>query len=93
MKFNIYHAIKGNFFADNIPEESYKKVAFLEASSLDEAYAKTQNIDSGWVKNHNVTTELTQCRSTSVGDIIYNIEENQGYMVKDIGFEKVDILK
>ena len=93
MKFNIFHAIKGNFFADNLPKESYQKVASVEASSLDDAYAKTQNIDSAWVNNDGVTTFLGQCRSTSVGDIIYNTDEKQGYMVDNFGFKKVDVFK
>nr|WP_298655906.1 hypothetical protein [uncultured Flavobacterium sp.] len=93
MKFDIYHAIKGNFFADKLPAESYKKVASVNVSSLEDAYAKSQNIESTWTEHPDVITNLTECRSTSVGDIIYNTEESQGYMVMNIGFEKVDVFK
>lgn len=91
MKFDIYHSAKINFFEDILPKESYTKVASIETESLDEAYHQSQNISSSWLQNPTVITELTQCRSTSMGDIIYNIEEKQSYMVSGIGFKKVDM--
>jgi hypothetical protein len=93
MKFDIYHSHKLNYVAEKLTADSYKKVASIEASSLDDAYGKSQNIDSSWLKNPNVISSLDKCRSTCVGDIIYNIEEKQGYMVMNMGFHKVDVLK
>jgi len=93
MKFDIYQAKRGNFFADILPAESYTKVATVEAFDMDDAYYQSQNIESSWLQNPNVSSKLTQCRSTSVGDIIFNQKEKQGYMVMNIGFEKVDVLK
>lgn len=93
MKFDIYQAKTGNFFADILPAESYTKVATVEAKDLDDVYHQSQNIESSWLQNPNVSSQLTQCRSTSVGDIIFSHEENQNYMVMNIGFEKVDVLK
>lgn len=90
MKFDIYHSKQSNFFAESLPKESYQTVATIEASSLDEAYLKSQNIDSCWVNDPDVDSTLENCRSTSVGDIIINNDENQAYMVMDIGFEKVE---
>lgn len=93
MKFTIYQAIKGNFLGDVLPKEKYKKVAEVEGSCLEDVFVKTQNISSSWTNHPDVKTHLTQCRSTSVGDIIYNTEEKQSYMVANIGFEKVNVFK
>lgn len=93
MKFDIYHIKKTNFVAKKMPEVSYAKVGIVEAESLDDAYNKTQNIESSWLQNPDVSSPLTQCRSTSVGDIIFSQEEKQGYMVMQIGFKKVNVFK
>jgi len=91
MNFKIYQAQKGNFFADIIPASEYILVAEVEANSLDEAYSKSQNISKSWLKNNGVKSEYTNCRSTSVGDIIYSEEEKKGYLVDMVGFKNVDI--
>lgn len=93
MKFDIYHSHKLNYVAEKLTADSYKKVASIEASSLDDAYGKSQNIESSWLEHPGVVSSLEKCRSTCVGDIIYNTKENQGYMVMNIGFQKVDVLK
>jgi hypothetical protein len=55
--------------------EDYTKVAEVETSNLDEAYELTNNINSSWVINTKVKTELQAARSTSYGDVI---EDNEG---------------
>lgn len=66
----------------------YNEVAEVSASSLDEAYAMTQNIDSSWVKGAKVKTHLPACRSTSVGDVIKD-DSGDFHIVEMIGFSKL----
>lgn len=58
----------------------YAPVAKVQASSLSEAFKKSQHIE-GVVYKENV-------RSTSVGDII--IENQKPFLVKGDGFQEVD---
>lgn len=90
MKFDIYHSFRSNFLAESLPKESYQKVATVTAYSLEDAYMKSQNIESCWINDPDVDSALENCRSTSVGDIIINNDENQAYMVMDIGFEQAE---
>ena len=51
--------------------KDYHKVADVEATTLDEAYEKTNTISQPWVKNVGVKpVETTGCRSTSCGDVV-----------------------
>ena len=87
-KAKVYHKINPDFMPEHNPKrDDYKLVAEVDANDLDKVYARTQNIDSSWTKNSIVSTNLPQCRSTSVGDMI---EVNgQLHMVDMIGFKNV----
>lgn len=86
----IYHAnTLVNPFEEHpkFPDE-YTFVANVEVETLDEAYARSQNISSmSWVKNNKVKSNLSECRSTSVGDVI---EDNDGslWYCEMIGWKK-----
>lgn len=92
MRYKIYQAKKGNFFADKLPLEQYTCVAEMEAGDMEQVYAQSQNIDSSWLNNVGVkpTEGLTECRSTSVGDIIEDCENKEFYMVMMMDFEKIN---
>jgi hypothetical protein len=86
--FNIYHPFNGDMnLMANKNEFEYQQVGSVEASSIDEAYFKSQNWNDPWNMD-------TPCRSTSVGDIITD-EHGVVHMVKGMGFEEVstDVLK
>ena len=92
MEFEVYHSVRGNFSGEeNVKSNQYEKVAVVEADSLDDVYDMTQNISHSWTKNKGVKIPLKEiCRSTSIGDIIRNLNENQSYIVKMVGFKKIE---
>jgi hypothetical protein len=95
-KFTILQADGGNFLAEEISITKYKRIADIECKSIDEAYSLSQNIDSFWLENKQVTvypySEYQKAaRSTSVGDLIHSEEEDKYYMVENMGFSEIKI--
>lgn len=97
-KYTILQAIKGNWSANEITISEYNRIADIECDSLDDAYNLSQNIDSSWLDNKEVTAyyskyteERKEARSTSVGDLIHSEELDKFYMVEDFGFGEVKI--
>lgn len=66
---------------------SYQKVAHIEAESLEEAYLKTQHLETVWWHNKGVTA-IQMSRSTSVGDVLRN-EKGDLWVVAAFGFVKI----
>jgi hypothetical protein len=65
--------------------EKYIKVAEVEASSLDDVWGITQNVNHVWTKSPRVVWSKSQeLRSTSVGDVI--IQNGKAYLVAWEGF-------
>jgi hypothetical protein len=93
--FKIYHRqplYPGLVFADQGPAQtakldwpaSYQEVAHVEAESLEEAYLKTQHLETVWW--HNPGVEAIQIsRSTSIGDVIQD-EQGDRWVVAATGF-------
>ena len=80
MQYHIFHAVGPRKFT----ETSYQPreyAGFVEASSLEDAYTKSQNDENPW-NPHN------PCRSTSVGDVIQ--DDSGFYMVLGMGFRHLD---
>ncbi len=93
-KYTIFQAVKGNFYAYELPIESYKRIADVECDSLDDVFRISQNIVSeGWLVCNSVTPfeGLKTARSTSVGDLIYSHETDTYHMVETIGYSEVKI--
>lgn len=95
-KFTILQANGGNFFAKEMDISKFSRIADIECESIDEAYSLSQNIDSFWLENKQVTvypySEYQKAaRSTSVGDIVHSNEEDKYYMVENVGFSEVKI--
>ena len=65
--------------------ESYIKVAEVQASSLDDVWGITQNVNDSWTKSPGVVWSKSQeVRSTSVGDVI--VQNGKAYLVAWVGF-------
>lgn len=77
--YNIYHAIGPEKFTES-QDQIRIYVGHVEANSLNQAYALTQNLEWPWNIN-------SPCRSTSVGDVIEC--DGKFYMVAGIGFIEV----
>lgn len=73
--FNLHKAFQTFLDGD------YTKVATIEAASLNDAYARSQNIEENWNPSN-------PCRSTSVGDIIEF--DDKFFIVACVGFEELD---
>ncbi len=95
-KFTIFLSSPLNIFAEELEIGKFNRIADIECESIDEAYSLSQNIDSFWLENKQVTvfpySEYQKAaRSTSVGDLIFSHSEDHYYMVDDIGFSNVEI--
>jgi len=73
---------------------SYKAVAKVQASDLDDAYRLTNTIDGPWWENRGVeflgSAEhgMDGCRSTSIGDVLEL--DGRKYIVAPMGFTDFD---
>jgi len=72
---------------------AFKPVAFLTVETLEEAFARTQNVTGSWAAAERANPENAiedgDRRSTSVGDLIKTVDG--WYMVDRIGFTPVEI--
>lgn len=90
MTYKILHARNGNFFVDIIPKSEFIHVGTIEAANLDDAYAKTQNINSNWTTEKYVVSCMGKCRSTSPGDVIIDEWNKTTHMVENYGFSELN---
>ncbi len=89
MEIKVYHAKKGNFFAEHIPRNEYELVAKIDAEGLEDTFRLSQNINQRWTNNRQVMFRSSnELRSTSTGDVL---EMNgKHFMVLDIGWDEID---
>jgi hypothetical protein len=74
--FTLYHATGPNAFTE-VEDQERKYAGWVRATSLEEAFRKSQNTDKPWFINN--------CRSTSVGDVIQDGKDR--YLVCGSGFK------
>lgn len=77
--YTISHPINGKMNHDCVDSVEYMDICDLSANSLEEAFKLAQNDFNEDYRQGNV-------RSTSVGDIIIDVEEDKSYLVKGTGF-------
>lgn len=71
-------------------ESTVRPGALVEASSLEEVFRVTNNIDHSWTENPEVKKVLTSSpRSLSVGDLVHDQDANKLYVVESLGFREV----
>ncbi len=87
---HIYFAVKGNFFAENLPkDEHYQLVATVSTQNLDEIFSLAQNERESWTKNKQVTnTCANELRSFSVGDVVEINDKH--FRCESIGWKEID---
>ena len=66
---------------------SYQEVAHVEAKNMEEAYLKTQHLETAWHHNRGVKA-IQMSRSTSVGDVIQG-EQGEFWAVAATGFVRI----
>ena len=72
--------------------DEYDIVADLEVADLDDAYRASNNIESSWLDNPEVTSksdDLEGARSSSVGDIFSDPDSGKYWLVMPMGFEDI----
>lgn len=78
-QYHIYHSTGRNKF-EPVEVQPREYAGFVEASSLEDAFIKSQNLDEPW-------NTFNPCRSTSVGDVI---QSDEGFfMVDGVGFKEL----
>ncbi len=96
--YKIYHRqplYPGLVFSDQEPLPAdtfdwparYQKVAHVQAKNMEEAYLKTQHLETAWWHNRGVQA-IQMSRSTSVGDVIQD-EQGELWAVAATGFVKI----
>lgn len=80
--YTISHPINGKMNHDCVDSVEYMDICDLSANSLEEAFKLAQNDFNEDYRQGNV-------RSTSVGDIIIDVEEDKSYLVKGTGFQEI----
>jgi hypothetical protein len=85
-KFLYYHRGTVPALADCVV------VAELECASIEDAFTLTNTVEKPWWENENVNVKFggDACRSTSVGDVIVDLDTNEHYVVQMFGFLKAD---
>lgn len=83
-KFKIYHATAMDHSIDGRekPLQVRHYVGTVAARSYDEAFEKSNNIHSNW--------HPKGVRSTSIGDVIYDVEEDEYCIVMGVGFMTIN---
>ena len=86
MKFDIYHPAFGELNTLRKPNSfEYERITTIEADSLDEVFTKSQN-------DFNEDYALLDVRSTSIGDIVEDIDDERYYIIEPNGFTEVNCM-
>ena len=102
-KYLVFHDKNPSFFLDDdakvngaypVTDLHYNKIAIVQAADLIELFYKTNHVDHNWTENEGVellpeARELS-VRSTSVGDLVLNLETMELLICAPIGWEKAD---
>ena len=89
-KFKVYHAKE--MVSTLEPEftlANYYEVATVECDGLDDAYRLTNHIDKDWTLNRGILSCNATCRSTSVGDVVVEVD-GKAFRCKRFGWDEVD---
>jgi hypothetical protein len=73
-------------------EGEYNIIADLKVRDLNGAFHASNNINSSWLENEEVTSksdDLEGARSTSVGDILSDPDTGKYYIVAPFGFDDI----
>jgi hypothetical protein len=91
--FSVYHKINPTFFAT--PSDyaqfpvGYELVARVETEHVGNVFALTNHIHSDWTENEGVTVVGdSRKRSTSVGDVIVAVADDERVVVDMIGLRR-----
>jgi hypothetical protein len=71
--------------------EDYKKIAVVESDGLGDVFRITNHIDHDWQENDEVVSLFGNGnnRSTSVGDIVVDLENSKRYLCASCGWDEI----
>jgi hypothetical protein len=75
---------------DTIDLAGYNEVSNVDAVDLDHVFESMNSFDCAWYDKSNVKC-LEKDRSMCVGDIAFDLDEQQAYYVASVGFVKVNL--
>jgi hypothetical protein len=90
VKYTVWHAINPTFGIGGHREfnmKNFKRVALVEATSIDDTYRITNHIDEPWWDNQEVLKHVGDSRSTSVGDVVV-AENGATYLCDFVGWKE-----
>jgi len=70
-----------------VVQNEYDRIAIVTADSLDEVFEKTNHIYEDWTKNDGVSMIVKGARSTSVGDLVLNMDTLDLVICAPIGWK------
>lgn len=93
--YEVYHADNPNWGygpqPTSWPAEGFTKVAVATGSNVDDAFRLTNHIDWPWWENEGVVRVGPECRSTSVGDVVVEVDcetgERRAYLCANCGWD------
>ena len=73
--------------------EDYELVAIVDTPSLEGVFESTNHIHDNWELNDNVTTFKNGNRSTSVGDMVLNLDTLGRFFCNSFGWDEMEAEK
>lgn len=90
MKFRVWHAPSLRFDKPLFWPDDYKEVAIVEAPAAGAVFGLTNHIDRSWTLNEGIELKTTDpVRSTSVGDVIEEVDHGHGFLVMPFGLKNI----
>jgi hypothetical protein len=91
--YDVFHAKRdrATFMGHNHPNfpEDYDQVATVMSETLGDVFRITNHIDHAWYDNVEVVVANREARSTSVGDVVLEVEGGAYYRVEMVGWKKI----
>lgn len=72
-------------------KDAWKVVALLKGGNVEDAFRDTNHIDCAWWENRSIIAHK-EARSTSVGDIVVNLEDGNASQVDGCGWVDLGVL-
>jgi len=94
----IWHNVNLRMDTPSTFADSHALVATINTDNLDDAYGRSQHLDSPWFMGAGITrhADADRIRSTSVGDVLEHADgplNGALFFVKNVGFKRIDPLE
>lgn len=69
----------------------YREVALVQSPTIDQIFPLTNHIDWDWTENEGVLQHADRCRSTSIGDIVLDVETGSLHACVNVGWKQLSV--